>query len=391
LIFEQISYFEVKFSFDNNEDESLIRVKFNNMKMKRSDYSGVIILLFGIFLVAVTHAQDLNKTVYNADKYFKIRNYDEALKLYLEAIDGGVNDALVFYNTGVCYEQSFEINEQVKSVPYLEKAIKLGKDQLPAMVLNDLANAYHIDGQIQKAIEFYEKYKTTLSNNKAELQKVERSLEIAHNALIMMSSPRAITIHNFGPVINSNYTEYNPVVSADESVMAYTALRPNNGKTRSNEKFIEEILISYNSSGVWSSPKKIEITSNYNVGTAGMSADGQRMLIFIGAAEGAGNIYSIDKSGEDWSLPVTLGSKVNSLRHLESTASITPDDKTMYFASNRPGGYGGLDIYKIKKLESGEWGDAVNLGPKINSITKMLLLFTQTSGLYFSLPMAIIQ
>lgn len=335
--------------------------------MKKSIYSAAIVLMLGIFLVGSGYAQSVSKTVSDADKYFKIRNYDEALKLYLQAIGAGEGDALVYYNTGVCYEQSFEINNQVKAIPYFEEAIKLGKDQLPSKVLFDLATAYHLDGQVEKAIDYYQQYKATLKTERTEIQKVDRALEIANNALIMMSSPRDISIHNFGQVINSEYTEYNPVVSADESVMAYTALRPNTGKTRSNEAFIEEVYISYNESGTWSQPTKIEITSNYNVGTAGLSADGQRMLIFIGAAEGAGNLYSIDKSGKDWSIPTTLGPKINSTRHLESTASITPDGKTMYFASNRPGGYGGLDIYQIKKLESGEWGEAVNLGPEVNS------------------------
>ncbi len=334
--------------------------------MRKIDYIRVLLLSLGIFFVAAVNGQDINKTIFNADKYFKIRNYDEALKLYQQAIDAGVNDALVYYNAGVCYEQSFEINEQIKAIPLFEKALKIDKSQLPSKIYFDLANVYHKDGQIQKALEQYEQYKTAVAGNLPELQKVNRALEIANNALLLISSPKDINIHNFGQVINSNFTEYNPVVSADESVMAYTALRPNTGKTRSNEKFIEEVYISYNQSGVWSEPKKIEITSEYNVGTAGLSADGQQMLIFIGAAGGAGNLYSIDKSGDKWSVPATLGNKINS-RSLESTASITPDGKTMYFASNRPGGYGGLDIYVIKKLESGEWGEPVNLGPKVNS------------------------
>ncbi|HNP19039.1 MAG TPA: OmpA family protein [Fulvivirga sp.] len=334
--------------------------------MKNADYYKVIIMLLAFFTITSVKAQDVSKTVYNADKYFNIRNYDEALKLYLEAIDAGVNDVMVYFNTGVCYEKAFDIDEQVKAIPYIEKALELDANKLPTKVLYDLATAYHKDGQIEKAIAYYGKYKGTIKNDRNEMEKVDRSLEIANNALSMISSPRDISIHNFGSVINSEYTEYNPVVSADESVMAYTAFRPNTGKTRSSEKFIEEIYISYNNSGVWSQPKKIDISSDANIGTAGLSADGQRMLIFIGAPQGGGNLYSIDKSGDDWSIPVTLGNKINS-RYLESTASITPDGKTMYFASNRPGGFGGLDIYKSTKLESGVWGDPVNLGPTVNS------------------------
>ena len=324
--------------------------------------------LTALLLVIQGNAQNTSKLIYSADKYFKIRNYNEALPLYLEAIEQGVkNDPLVFYNAGVCYIESNSIDEQVKSITYFEKAINLGVDQLPPTAYNRLASAYHKDEQIEQAIKYYELYKSSLNkNNVPAIKRVERDLEIANNALLLVSSPRDIEIQNFGTIINSEYTEYNPVVSADESVMAFTALRPNTGKTRSSEDFIEEVYISYNTTGAWSAPEKIDIISDYNVGTAGLSADGQQMLIFLGGPNGTFNLFSINISGNELSSPITLKNKINS-RSLESTASLTPDGKTLYFASNRPGGYGGLDIYTIKKNENGEWGEAINLGPKVNT------------------------
>ncbi|MBL3655301.1 OmpA family protein [Fulvivirga sediminis] len=325
--------------------------------------------LFMFFLICTSvsvMAQSTDKKVADADRYFKIRNYEAALPLYKEAIENGVNDPIVYYRTAVSYENANNINEQIKSIPYFEKALATGSDQLPTEVYFDLANAYMKDENVEKAIETYGKYKEKVKGNTSDLKKAERALEIADNALAMMSSPKDIQIYNFGSVVNSEYTEYNPVVSADESVMAFTALRPNTGKTRSGDKFIEQIYISYNSSGVWSQPKLVSISSDYNVGTAGISADGQRMLIFIGGSADPGNIYSIDKSGDSWSNPATLGRNINS-RSLETTASITPDGKTIYFASDRPGGYGGLDIYKATLGDNGEWGAPVNLGPEVNS------------------------
>ncbi len=325
-----------------------------------------------IFLTLLTistlslSAQDINKKIFSADKYFKIRNYEAALPIYLEVLEAGFSDQLVQYRTAVCYEQSFEIDDQVKSIPYFERAIADGLNDLPKSVYFDLAKMYHKNEQIEKAIEYYDKYKVEVKNNPRELAEASRYAEEAVNALTLMGSPRNINIMTLGPAINTEYTEYNPVVSADESVLAFTALRPNTGRTRSNEKFIEDIYISYNTAGVWSEPKKIEINSNYNVGTAGLSPDGQRMLVFIGGAQNTGNLFSIDKSGDNWSNPTTLGNNINS-RNLETTGSVTPDGKTMYFASNRPGGFGGLDIYKSEKLSSGDWGPAENLGKEVNS------------------------
>ena len=168
-------------------------------------------------------------------------------------------------------------------------------------------------------------------------------------------------------IINSQYTEYNPVVSADESVLAFTALRPNTGKTRTGDKFIEEIYISYNQSGSWSEPKVVPVASDFNVGTAGISPDGQQMMIFMGGANDPGSIFSISRSGENWSKPSILASTINTPKYLESTASITPDGKTIYFASDRVGGKGGLDIYKIEKKADGNWTAPQNLGPEVNT------------------------
>ncbi|MTI22997.1 hypothetical protein E1176_18345 [Fulvivirga sp. RKSG066] len=319
-----------------------------------------------LFLSLQLHAQDADKLISDADKYFKIRNYSEALPLYLEAIEKGAKDPMTYYRVAVSYEQSFEIDNKVKSIPYFEYAIENGQDGLPKKVYFDLANVYHLNEQIDEALTYYEKYKEAVGNDRRALGEVNRALQVAGNARMMMNSPRDIEIYNFGTVVNSQYTEYNPVVSADESVMAFTALRPNTGKTRSNEDFVEEVYISYNSSGNWTQPQPIEIISDYNVGTAGLSADGQRMMVFIGGAQGTGNLYSISKSGASWSKPTSLGNRINS-RHLETTASLTPDGKTIYFASNRPDGYGGLDIYMAKMQENGEWGAPVNLGPEVNT------------------------
>src|SRR5690606_32904291 len=90
------------------------------------------------------------------------------------------------------------------------------------------------------------------------------------------------------------------------------------------------------------------------------------MLIFMGGATDPGNIFVINKSGSEWSKPSILASTLNS-KYLESTASITPDGKTIYFASDRMGGQGGMDIYKIELQANGNWSQPVNLGPSVNT------------------------
>jgi outer membrane protein OmpA-like peptidoglycan-associated protein len=290
-----------------------------------------------------------------------------ALAKYLEVIQAGEKDPMVHYKTGVCFQKSPETDEQIKAIPYFEYALANGKE-LPASLFYDLGSIYLKDENIQKALEYFNKFKERSSKaDKKAMSMADEAIQICHNAVALMSVPRNFKVHHFNSIINSRYTEYNPVLSADESVMAFTALRPNTGKTRTSDKFIEEIYVTYNNSGTWTEPKVVSVAHDYNVGTAGLAADGQKMIIFMGGSTDPGSLFQITKEGEGWSRPSLITPTINTPKYLESTASITPDGKTIYFASDRINGYGGLDIYKTTMQANGNWSTPVNLGPDVNS------------------------
>ena len=341
---------------------------YRNNQIKSLSIAFLMIVLIGASTAQLlAQNSEAVKLAEKADKYFKIKNYSEALNLYLQAVEAGDNSITTSYNIAKCYHGSLDINQRILSIPYFQKALKGGLDPTPRNFYLDFGDVYHEDGQVEQAIEMYELHRKTINTKDAHsINEVKRRLEIAENALVMMTQSIGVDILPMGGDVNTEYTEYNPVVSADESVIAFTGLRPNTGKTRPGDKFIEDIYVSYNETGAWSVPQKIEINSNYNVGTGGISADGQTMLIFIGGANNTGNLYVIEKEGNIWSNPTSLGSAINT-NYLESTASITPDGRTIYLASNRKDGFGGFDIYKSMKKEDGTWGNPVNLGPTVNS------------------------
>lgn len=324
----------------------------------------ILALISFILFVNRGYAQS-SKALAEAEKYFGIRNYEEALPLFSQAIQAGEKDPNVHYKAGVCYQKSTSTDEQFKAIPLFEYALKNGA-KVPVSTYYDLGIIYQRNEDIQKAIDAFTEYKKRASTDKKAVAMADKAIESCHNAVALMSVPRNVSVKSFGFGVNTKYTEYNPVVSADESILAFTALRPNTGKTRSGDKFIEEILISYNTSGTWSEPAVVPVTSEYNVGTAGISADGQKMMIFMGGATDPGNIFVINKSGDAWSKPSILASTLNS-KYLETTASITPDGKTIYFASDRLGGMGGMDIYRIDLQPNGSWSQPKNLGPTINT------------------------
>lgn len=329
--------------------------------MKKSYY------LLGIFLtISLQTIAQGNKTLGDAERYYSIKSFEQALPLFVQIVDAGEKNPIIHYKTGICYSKSPEITTQVKAIPYFEYALANSKE-LPMSLYYDLGELYLKDENIKKALETFTKYKEISKTDKKAIEMADRAIGVCHNAAVFMSVPRTSKVSRMSNTVNTQYTEYNPVVSADESVLAFTALRPNTGKTRSGDKYIEEVYISYNSAGSWSEPKVVPIASEYNVGTAGISADGQKMLIFMGGVNDPGNIFTINRTGESWSKPSIMANTINSPR-LESTASITPDGKIIYFASDRSGGHGGLDIYKIEKKPDGNWTAPVNLGPEINTI-----------------------
>lgn len=328
--------------------------------MKRILSTLVIVIAVGFQLVAQS-----NKSLSEAQKLFNLKNYGAALPKYLEVIQSGVKDPLAYYQTGVCYKISQNTDDQIKGIPYFEQALNLKKD-LPPLAYFDLASLYLKNEQLQKAMEMFSTYRDMVKLDKKATALADHGYQACQNAMAMMSVPRNFTVHSFPGSLNTQYTEYNPVVSADESVLAFTALRPNTGRTRSGDKFIEEIYVSYNKSGNWSEPKVVPIASEYNVGTAGISADGQKMIVFMGGATDLGNLFQVTKSGDAWSKPSILAASINS-SGLESTSSLTPDGKVIYFASDRQGGRGGLDIWRIELKSDGKWSLPVNLGPEINT------------------------
>lgn len=337
-----------------------------NRSCTRYELGMLKILFFIIIHLCITYASYAQGSddalIDRANKFFELaKNYEAALPLYQQVVDNGNKDPFVHYRLGVCYTQAPFLNDQYQGIPYLENALAgKGGGKVPEEVHYYLAEMYHKDIKTELAISHYQKYKKSLSaTQKIALNDVNHRLEICNNALFFINEKRGIVINSFD-AINSESIEYNPLVSADESMMAYTAVVNENGKVK------EKIYTASREGGKWTKPKAIDIKSNSNVGTAGLSADGREMMIFIGGENNSGSIYTIQKSAKGWSSPVTIGNHVNS-RFLESTASMTPDRKTIYFASNRPDGYGGMDIYKSEKNEDGVWGKPVNLGPTINT------------------------
>jgi outer membrane protein OmpA-like peptidoglycan-associated protein len=167
---------------------------------------------------------------------------------------------------------------------------------------------------------------------------------------------------NMGAGINSEVSEYYPSLTIDGKTLVFTRRVRN-----FNEDFYESRL----NNGQWLNAESLSgnINTEQNEGAQTISQDGQ-LLVFTGCnfPDGFGNcdLYYSILTRQGWSLPKNLGGRINT-EFWESAPCLSPDKRDLYFASRVPGGYGGTDIYVTHHLPNGQWSDPENLGPGINT------------------------
>ena len=166
--------------------------------------------------------------------------------------------------------------------------------------------------------------------------------------------------HNLGDSINSKYLEYYPSLTIEGNKMIFT-------RRMGDEDFYESDKIN----GVWSKayPLGGKVNTNLNEGAQNISQDGE-WIIFTGCnyPEGLGScdLYISYKTENGWTEAENLGPIINT-DAWESSPSLSPDKRDLYFSSDRRGGYGGKDIWVSHRSNTGKWSEPENLGPTINT------------------------
>jgi len=335
------------------------------------------------------------KQIKEGDKYYHddIPIYSLAIELFLKANDFNENNALLNYKIGKCYLKTIQ---KTNSIKYLEHAYHLNPKVKPD-ILYLLARGYHLNLELDKAIATFAEYKGTLTPNELTIQgdRIDKKIAECEVAKEMVQNPVRLFADNLGSQINSKYPEYGPYINADETIIMFTSSRDNStgGKTDPTDlKFYEDIYISKKESGKWTkaqNPGKPLNTDSHDA-IVGVSPDGKHALIYKGEENG-GDIYKcrIQEDGT-WQSPKKLPKEINTKYH-ESSASFSPDMEGLYFVSDKPGGFGGKDIYfaslSIKgSREKLDYDDAVNLGAIINTPYNEEGVFIDVDGktMYFS-------
>lgn len=327
-----------------------------------------------------------------AEKFLDNLNFTKASFIYKELLSKSPRNPDLNFKLGLCYLNI--VSEKEKSVNLLEKAIQYtsSRNNISMDVYFNLAKAYHANYQFKEALKVYKDLLQIISpQNTSFRNDIQREVQMCKNGIELMKTPVNISIINLGNKINSEYSEHSPGVTADESTMIFTSRRNGTGnKIDSDGQYFEDIYITHLVNGTWSNPVGItELNTINHDASISISADGQELYIYKAnitkrTSEG-GDIYVSRLNGTKWSEPKKLAPVINSSSK-ESHISISADNRTIFFSSNRPGGFGGMDVYTVTKLPNGKWGRAKNLGPAINTEYDEDSPFIHPDGktLYFS-------
>ena len=346
--------------------------------MKKQFYSFLSFLL--LIFISQSYAQkdssDISKRsesdiLDDAEFFFGDENYIRAIPLFQILADSIPDDMYYKFKLGICY--IYKSDEKEKAIKYLDEVYQSAPKTKDLLFYLGIAN--HRNYNFDDAIKYFNDY---LATNPPVSKRVlvNKYIENCKNGKVVTQTKFKTDIKNLGPVINTKYSEYVPVISSDESMLIFTyrGIRSKGGlmdeklKPDVDGDYYEDIFISQKVGNEWLIPESIgdNINTKGHDASIALSADGQKLFIFRSTPKDHGDIYMSMLDGEVWSTPERLGPTINT-KYWEGSVSISSDEKTLYFASERPGGYGKRDIWMSNKLENGEWGEAINMGPNINT------------------------
>lgn len=286
----------------------------------------------------------------------------EAMPFLLDAIEADTNHLDAYLSAAGVFGQ---LKQYKRSNQFYEKA--RSKDSIYFNIYN-LPYSINLagEGKFTEALAAVNKFLSLPKLNDKSIKSAnyrKRSYEFALNyAAQHTGETYQFNPINLGDSVNSPYSEYYPSVTVTDSLLVFT---------RRGEHLREDFFQSVINGKNFGKAKAIngDINIEPQKGAITVSQDGEWML-FAGrfAEQGYGNfdLYISYYTPQGWSEPQNMGTAINT-DFWESSPAISPDKQTLYFSSNRPGGYGGRDLYVSYRKSNGTWSAAVNMGAAINT------------------------
>ncbi len=354
----------------------------------------LLVFYFAMTFVVCNHllAQDstsINKaTISSKNKTAAQKLYDKAIiELDNKSFDKGIEllesaiqkdpELIEAYLT--LFQVHLTTKQYQKAILVFEK-IQIAEPDAAIPFIVKYATAHVSMGNYAKAFSILQ---PKIANNQLPIYLKSKGIDLLKICQFAISNPiqKEIKVSNVGDSINSDAAEYFPSVTVQDSLFLF--MRRSN-LTR------EDFYYSTITKKGFSEAKPLADNLNEEDKKGSMSLTQDLNTLYYAAdygSKGYGryDIYKVTKTKKGWSDPKNLGRNINS-DYWDSAPSIAPDGQAIYFCSNRPDGYGGIDIYVAYRNEKGYWNEAVNMGPSINTAAdeQTPFIHADNRSMYFS-------
>ncbi|NQY68236.1 MAG: PD40 domain-containing protein [Flavobacteriales bacterium] len=362
-----------------------------------------------------------------ANALYSEKNHHDALMSYLKLVVENPDNTFYHYRVGMCH---YYLGSYAEAISYLKKSVDNFDSFLnssPVDAFYYLARCFHLIHKFHNAITSYTKYRSYVEfdlqfeiqslkkyytdNGTSELAQqmkliyedrvIKELLEIlfllddeinrCNYGKVLVRVPVDVVIENLGPDVNTKYSEYAPVISSDETQLAYTSRAPTTtgGELSPDGDYYEDIYLvdveegrvnegdlynQKNQIGYYSILKELKTSKPINIGlkintsrhegAVQFSGDDSKMFIYRDF-----KLWASELKDDKWNNAVQLKGfdKVFDKIAFEPSLTLSIDENVLFFSSNREGGYGGLDLYVTTKKRNGEWNEPHNMGPVVNT------------------------
>ncbi|NBW27988.1 MAG: cell envelope biogenesis protein OmpA [Flavobacteriaceae bacterium] len=344
----------------------------------------IYIILILVLANSAISAQ--NKDTQAADKLFKKFEFISAAESYLKLVASNNADGYVYRQLGECYYNIYNTKEAAKW--YAKAITKKQNSELYyryAQMLKANGNYAESNKQMQKFAEMEP------NDSRAKIFN-----ENPNYVPILLDQQKYFDVQSID--INSDKSDFGALLM--DNTIYFTSARNSNSKIYSwtKEPFLDIYKANLNEDGTISNILLVnQINSKYHDGSISISQDGSTMYFTSDSFRensfekdktnklklGRNNIFSAKFVNGKWDEITSL--PFNSKDFSTGNPSISNDGKTLYFSSNRPGGIGGVDIWKVAISETGGYGTPENLGKNVNTEGNESFPFiTSNDVLYFS-------
>lgn len=320
---------------------------------------------------ALAAFEDAQRYIQQGDPARALRALDQALAIDSTFIEARLTWAETHFDAGHWTEAEYGF----------EAVMRLNPSFHPSVPFN-LALAEWRQDKYAEANTHIDNFLRSGVKEVVLLYKAQRLKENCLFAMEAVKNPVPFNPRSVGDGVNSDSDEYLPSLTADGSTMIFTR------RDDYDENFYSSTR---QPDGSWGEAEYLEgVNTTQNEGAQTISADGS-WLVFTACnrrndgSQGSCDLYWSQLKNEAWTKPTPFSNAINSA-DWDAQPSISPDGKTLFFSSTRPGGQGGKDLWFTTRQPGGKWSTPENLGPGINTRGEEQTPFLHPDGqtLYFT-------